>query len=953
MTSKIIKTFPPSGTRDFFPEDMLFRNWLFDVWKTISQQYGFKEYDLPIVEHSDLWTIKTGGTDILNEMFAFEKDGIKLTLRPEITPQLARMNLTYLPTQIFPVKLFSIPQCYRHETVSKGRKREFYQWNVDIFGRTPIKSEVDIFSVIVAFFKKIGLTSNDVVIRVSNRQILEKVLLNRKVTPENISSAFITIDKIEKLSKEDFGEELKKINMSDEDVEIIYKFIEVKTIDGLREFLPKNDSTLKQMETIFHYCQELGLAEWLQLDLSIVRGLAYYTGIVFEGFFKNKNGELKRAILGGGSYDDMMESYGYSDKVSGIGYGLGDVVIYEVLKELDRLPNLKLSIDYIIIPFNESFYIDACKIANMLRMKNKTVEVYDKPGKRTLAYSYADRKNAQYVIFVAPTEWKNNQIVVKDLRENNLANNKQITIDLDEYINNINNPQNVLIQNKLISNIYSIGEGPLKLKQYYDIAVNKQKVSLHDSAIERINKSRMVVDKKLNDKKVVYGINTGFGSLKDKLISEDNIEKLQYNLIVSCAIGRGKPVGHEIVRGMFLLRLVCIVNGNSGVRLEIAEKIVEALNKNYIPLVPEQGTVGASGDLTPLSHLILGLLGEGEAYDFETQSYVSAKIVMKKLNIEPIVLKAKEGLALSNGTQFITAITALATYNAKRIIKLANLIASCSIEALHGTLNAFDERIHLARKQPGQIKVAEDIRNYLAPNGIRSESNIVHTEGKIQDAYSLRCIPQVHGPAYDSIDFANKIIINEMNSSNDNPLVFDDDIISGGNFHAQSPSMAADQIAYAMSILCNISERRIERMEDNALNKFMPSFLVDEPGLNSGLMMIQYGAAGITAENRTLSAAASVHSIPTCGGTEDIVSMGGYSARKAMQSVENTYRVLTLELFTALQALEYTTEKPADKIAKIKDYVRNTLNIPRITEDTYMKPYVDKLEDYVKYDMEY
>ena len=436
MTDTGIKTYPPSGTRDFFPENMLFRNWLIDMWDSVAQQNAFKEYDAPVLEHADLWTKKTGGTDILNEMYAFTMDGINLTLRPEITPQLARMMLSYLPTQVLPVKLYSTPQCWRYETVSKGRRREFYQWNVDIFGGTPVKSEVEIFNVIVTFLKNIGLTSNDVVIRVANRQILEKVLLKRGVSSENILPAFLIIDKMEKLSKEEFSKELReKINMSDEDIETIYQLTTVKTTDELKKFLGEDDVTCKQMETIFKYCEELGFGDWLQLDLSIVRGLAYYTGVVFEGFFKNS--ELKRAILGGGTYDDMMESYGYSERVSGIGFGLGDVVIFEVLKELDRLPDLKLNMDYVIIPFDDSLYVDACKIANMLRNKNKTVDVYSKPGKRSNAFSYADRKNAQYVIFVAPTEWKNKQIVVKDLRMGTDKSVKQITVDLDQYVLNI------------------------------------------------------------------------------------------------------------------------------------------------------------------------------------------------------------------------------------------------------------------------------------------------------------------------------------------------------------------------------------------------------------------------------------------------------------------------------------------------------------------------------------
>ena len=497
---------------------------------------------------------------------------------------------------------------------------------------------------------------------------------------------------------------------------------------------------------------------------------------------------------------------------------------------------------------------------------------------------------------------------------------------------------------------YIVDNNKLTLTNFYNIALNNYTVKLGDNAINRINKSRETVEKLLKENKVAYGITTGFGSLKDKVISNDNLEKLQHNLIESHSVGVGDPIPHHIVRGMFLLRLTCISNGNSGVRLLLANKLVEALNKNYIPLVPEQGTVGASGDLAPLSHLILGLLGKGKAYDFDTKTYVNADIVMKKLDIQPITLHAKEGLALNNGTQFITSWTANATYNAIRIIKLANLIAACSIEALHGTLNAFDERIHNSRPHQGQIEVAKEIRNYLSPNNIKSESNNLHAKNKIQDAYSLRCIPQIHGVSYDMIKFIEKIIETEMNCSNDNPLVFDDDIISGGNFHAQYPAMCADQLAYAMTLLCNNSERRLERLVNTSLNKFMPSFLVDDPGLNSGFMIVQYASAGITAENRTLAAPGSIHSIPTCEGAEDIVSMGGWPARKANQVIENTYRVLALELFTAIQALEYTQEKPAEYINSIKKYVREELHVPRIMNDTYMKDYIDIVIDWLHND---
>jgi len=440
-TDKVkIKTFPPSGTRDFYPEDMVFRNWLFDHWKQISREFGCLEYDAPIVEHAELWTLKSGGTDILNEMYSFEKDGIQLTLRPEITPSLGRMMMNYLPIALMPVKLFSIPQCYRFENVSKGRKREFYQWNVDFFGGEAVKSDIEIFLLITTFLKRIGLTQNDVVIRVSNRIIVQKVLTKLGVPKENLIKAFNIIDKIEKLTRDEITIMFKNdISMSDNTIDMVYKLVNVKSIEGLVEYLGDNDETYLEMKKIFEYAEKIGINEWLSLDLFIIRGLNYYTGIVFEAFFKG-NG-MPRAILGGGRYDDMMETFGYGEHVSIIGFGCGDIVISEILTDLGRLPQIKLDIEYIVIPFDETFFCDACNIANRLREKGKVVDLYLKENTHKsmrsylkVVYSYADRKNISKVIFVAPDEWSKKQIVIKELRVPKDSPQKQITIDLEQYL---------------------------------------------------------------------------------------------------------------------------------------------------------------------------------------------------------------------------------------------------------------------------------------------------------------------------------------------------------------------------------------------------------------------------------------------------------------------------------------------------------------------------------------
>ena len=496
-----------------------------------------------------------------------------------------------------------------------------------------------------------------------------------------------------------------------------------------------------------------------------------------------------------------------------------------------------------------------------------------------------------------------------------------------------------------------VGDKNLSIRDCVDVAQNMCIVKLSEAAITRITKARDVVDLLIKDNEVVYGLTTGFGSLSTKYIPQDQTVQLQKNLIRSHAIGLGKPIKKKFVRCMFLLRLKCICNGNSGVRSEVALKIVEALNKNFIPFVPEKGTVGASGDLAPLSHLFLGLMGEGLAFDNETNEYINSADVMKKLDMTPIILREKEGLALNNGTQFITSHAIFAIHNAFVAFNQSNMIASMTIEALHGTHKAFNELIHLAKPHTGQIYVAKEINKFILENNAPSEINNTHAVKKVQDGYDLRCIPQIHGTVFDLLTFNKNIIETELNGSNDNPLIFPDEnkgssniaekVISGGNFHGMYMGMATDQIAYAMAILCNISERRTDRLLNPALNGFLPEFLVENPGLNSGFMIFQYASAGNTSENRQLANPASVGNIPTCNGCESVVSMSGWASRKAVQAVNNTFEVLGIELMCACQALDFTKEKTTSKLQEIHSHIRN--HVPHIQSDEYMKPYLDTI----------
>lgn len=483
-----------------------------------------------------------------------------------------------------------------------------------------------------------------------------------------------------------------------------------------------------------------------------------------------------------------------------------------------------------------------------------------------------------------------------------------------------------------------LGETPLTLEQVESVIFKRAQVILSPRAKERINNSRCVVRAAIDNGQAVYGLTTGFGSLNKIAINPEDLETLQRNLILSHAAGLGKPAPKKVSRLMILLRLACIVNGNSGVRIETAENLLAALNKRFVPMVPCQGTVGASGDLAPLSHMTAALMGYGKAYSYVANEYVDASLALKELGLQPITLAAKEGLALNNGTQFITANLALTLIKAKRLYANSNLIAASTIEALHGTDNAFHPLIHSVKPHPGQVACAASILFYL---GRTDEIRKEYTQ--VQDAYSLRCVPQIHGMVAEALAQIESTVVIEMNSSNDNPLIFSDIVLSGGNFHGMYVAEAADRIAVVMAVLTNISERRLDRMLNGTS---LPSFLVKDAGLNSGFMIVQYAAAGIAAENRQLAGPACVHNIPTCQGFEDIVSMGGWSARKAAQSVDNATKVLSLELLAAMQAFEFNKSLNSPTIQKLYSEFRK--DIPAVDQDTFMYDLQIKAENFVK-----
>ncbi len=440
------------------------------------------------------------------------------------------------------------------------------------------------------------------------------------------------------------------------------------------------------------------------------------------------------------------------------------------------------------------------------------------------------------------------------------------------------------------------------------IAVCKdfEEVRIAESCFDKINKSREFVEKILAENRVVYGITTGVGELANTLISPEESEKLQLNLIRSHSVGVGDPLSEEVVRGMMVLRANALVQGHSGARLELIEFLVEMLNQRIYPYIPEQGSVGASGDLAPLSHLALAMIGEGECL-VDGKRVVAADALEEK-GLSPVVLLCKEGLALINGTQVMGSIGCLVVAEAELLLKNAQIAGSMSLEALRGTARAFDEKIHKLRPYAGQLKVAANIRKLVEGSGIISS----HTNcEKVQDAYTLRCIPQVYGAIIDTIEYAKKVLTIEINSVTDNPLIFPDEeeVISGGNFHGEPLAFIMDFLGIALSEIANISERTVDRLVNPHISG-LPPFLSPKSGLNSGFMIAQYTAAALVSENKVLAHPSSVDSIPTSAGQEDHVSMGTIGARNAIKIIKNVEQVLAIEMMCAAQGIDFVPQEP-------------------------------------------
>ena len=492
----------------------------------------------------------------------------------------------------------------------------------------------------------------------------------------------------------------------------------------------------------------------------------------------------------------------------------------------------------------------------------------------------------------------------------------------------------------------SIDGETLTIEDVVKVARENAKVVIPEKVKEKVKKSREVLEKLVKEKQIIYGVNTGFGALSNKTIPTEEARKLQINLIRSHSTGVGKNLKTEIVRALMLLRANTLAKGYSGIRLETLETIVEMLNKQVHPIIPAKGSVGASGDLAPLSHMSLVLIGEGKA-EYQGKE-MSGKEAMEKANIKPVQLEFKEGIALNNGTQLMTAIASLTVYDAENLIKTAEIAAALSLEALLGVSDAFHEKIHKVRPHVGQAITAKNIREMIAGSQlIQTGKEAVKKLNRPHDPYSLRCTPQILGAARDAIAYAKKVVEVEINSATDNPLIFPEEelCLSGGNFHGQPISLAMDILGIALTIVGNLSERRTARLLDEKLNNGLPAFLIPpqaKTGLNSGLMTLQYTAAALASENKVLAHPACVDSIPTSANFEDFVSMGTTAAHKAKQILENTEYIIATELICAAQAIEYRgPEKLGKETKKVYETIRRT--VPALKEDKALSGDIEKI----------
>jgi histidine ammonia-lyase len=474
----------------------------------------------------------------------------------------------------------------------------------------------------------------------------------------------------------------------------------------------------------------------------------------------------------------------------------------------------------------------------------------------------------------------------------------------------------------------------LTFEQLYGVALRAEAVGLTPAAMERMKASRAVVDRVVAAGAVAYGINTGFGKLASVRISPEQVRQLQVNLVRSHACGVGAPLSETETRAMILLRANALAKGFSGVRPEVVETLCAMLNAKVHPVIPSQGSVGASGDLAPLAHLAQVVIGEGRAaYQGEV---VAGGEAMRRAGISPVALEAKEGLSLLNGTQGMLALLSLALREADIFVDTADVAAGLSLDALRGSPDAFDARIMQARAYAGAATTARNLAHLNEGSQIRESHRSAAKDPRVQDAYSLRCTPQVHGAVRDSLAQAREMAAVELNSATDNPLVFvrdanNGDIISGGNFHGQPLAMAADQVAIAIATLGGIVERRIEQMT-NPLTSMLPAFLTPEPGLNSGFMIAQVTAAALTGENKALATPHSVDSISTSGNQEDYVSMGMSGARRLERMLQNLRHTIAIELLCACQGIDLLAPLQTGSLAK-KAYEAVRAKSARVTDD--------------------
>ncbi|MEH7118167.1 histidine ammonia-lyase [Neobacillus vireti] len=482
----------------------------------------------------------------------------------------------------------------------------------------------------------------------------------------------------------------------------------------------------------------------------------------------------------------------------------------------------------------------------------------------------------------------------------------------------------------------------LSLEQINEVLFANKKVTASMKSMEAVQKSREAVEKIVSESRVVYGITTGFGKFSDVLIDKKHVLDLQLNLIRSHACGVGDPFPEVVSKATVLLRANALLKGYSGIRPIIIETLLALVNSDIIPVIPQQGSLGASGDLAPLSHLALVLIGEGEV--FYKGQRINSLAALQKEGILPVTLEAKEGLALINGTQAMTAMGVVGYLEAENLAFQSEIIASMTMEALNGIMDAFAEEVQTARGYKQQIETAERIRHYLSDSLLTTRQG----ELRVQDAYSLRCIPQVHGASWQVLDYVKEKLEIEMNAATDNPLIFDEGkkVISGGNFHGQPIAFAMDFMKLAVAELANISERRIERLVNPQLND-LPPFLSPRPGLQSGAMIMQYAAASLVSENKTLAHPASVDSIPSSANQEDHVSMGTIASRHAYQIIQNVRRVLAIELVCAMQAVEIRGISNMATYTKAF-YEKGREHVPSITVDRIFSKDIENAAEWLK-----